>query len=164
MDHFPVLRKCLLPLSVLVVCDDIFNQVAPRSWWKLAECFVRPAWPGLGWLGVMNPALAQRRMSGKWIGYLWAAFFAILNLQLGLMYQPGPGEHASRHRIKILALLSAYCSYHQTDFKAKTWEENISDQFVGVSLLYLPLHVPCINVSCMYYRKCITFPSIYHYK
>ena len=69
-------------------------------WWKLAKCFVRPG----GWLAGRNEScLAQRRMSGKWIGYLWATFFAILNLQLGLMYQPGPGEPARSSRIKILS-------------------------------------------------------------
>ena len=72
-------------------------------WWKPAECFCAAVPAGRN-----ESCLAQRRMSGKWIGYLWPTFFAILNLQLGLMYQPGPGEPAPSCRIKILSLPSAY--------------------------------------------------------
>ena len=112
VDNFPVLGKCLLQLCLLFVMRGEARRgrrgyfQSSSSSWKLAECFC-----AAGPAGRNESCLAQRRMSGKWIGYLWATFFAILNLQLGLMYQPGPGEPARSCRIKILSLPSAYCSY-----------------------------------------------------
>ena len=104
---------CCFGCDVCDVCDGIFNQVAAGGSLQNVLC---------GRLAGRNEScLAQRRMSGKWIGYLWATFFAILNLQLGLMYQGNLLGAPELKYYPVLCILFISTRAHYYNIPSEIW-------------------------------------------